>query len=358
MTVIKRGKRWRALVKVGREVVASRTFDLKRDAQAWHDSERLKYRNVNRSRISVDSTVESWFPAYLASRDGVLAETTLKNDKYTFGRLPDFFVKLPVLRVKPSDIQEVYKSLFAKGLSHSSVKRFRGVLSSFFSWLVTNGICPSNPVLATSLPRGRRRHQTDWTAEALDNALKKWRKAKIPEAEIVLFLARTGLRWSEARALLVSDVVDVPFFGVTVSKAHPESARKVKGTKSGECRLVPITDDLRLAIESWIEGKSASDLLLPPMWRSRFIARLDWSNTVPGLGIHGLRRFAISTWFAQGVPASVIQRWAGHSNLKMTAHYAYLFNESAREAEELARLNARFGVPQGVPNRESDNVSA
>lgn len=55
----------------------------------------------------------------------------------------------------------------------------------------------------------------------------------------------TGLRWSETRALRVSDLQDVPFPAVWVRRAQSEGYdEKAPKTDNGE-RAVPLTDRAR-----------------------------------------------------------------------------------------------------------------
>src|SRR3954451_17121115 len=60
-------------------------------------------------------------------------------------------------------------------------------------------------------------------------------------ADILLVDAWTGLRWSELRAIRVRDFVQVPMPVLVVQRTEPEGVR-VKSTKSGRSRRVPVAD--------------------------------------------------------------------------------------------------------------------
>ena len=71
----------------------------------------------------------------------------------------------------------------------------------------------------------------------------------------------TGLRWSETRALRVSDLQDVPFPAAWVRRAQSEGYdEKAPKTGNGE-RAVPLTDRTRAIAREAAAGKRPEDYL-------------------------------------------------------------------------------------------------
>ena len=79
-------------------------------------------------------------------------------------------------------------------------------------------------------------------------------------ANILLVAGWTGLRWSELRALRVRDFVEVPMPLLVVERAEPEGVR-VKVTKSGRGRRVPVADRILPIVQELAQAKSSDSLL-------------------------------------------------------------------------------------------------
>jgi integrase len=72
----------------------------------------------------------------------------------------------------------------------------------------------------------------------------------------VLIDAWTGLRWSELRSIRVRDFIEVPLPVLVVQRAAPEGVR-VKVTKSGKSRRVPVADRVLPLVQALTVGRTA-----------------------------------------------------------------------------------------------------
>ena len=347
MTVDKRPNgRWRGRVLDGRTYVSSQVFDTKKEATAYVAAERSRL-GLDRAGGSVVDPraarrrLVEVVPLFLAYREDMVAERTLSTDRFMLTSMaPVGLLQRSVGTVTAADVERVLVGLLAEGAAHSSVVRFRASLRGFFTWAVRNGFRADNPVSSALMPRRTepRREMHPWSAAELEDRFRVWSALNADAAEVVRFLALTALRWSEARALLVSDVSLVPYPSVLVQRARPEGTA-VKTTKNTQHRRVPLAAPVVPYVRARMVGRSGSDLLLPPMHRGRLTAQLNWSDTAGGRTLHDARHTAVCLWIASGVDLATVRAWAGHSDLSITSRYVHYLGSAADRAS-LARLNA------------------
>lgn len=163
-------------------------------------------------------------------------------------------------------------------------------------------------------------------------------------ADLLLIDAWTGLRWSELRAIRVRDLVEVPMPVLVVQRAEPEGVR-VKGTKSGRSRRVPVADRVLPIVRELASGRHADAGLFVTssghqLHASAFKRTLDWSSVAEGRRIHDLRHTAACLWLSLGVDPVTVQAWMGHASIATTNLYLHHLGTAADRAG-LDRLNGR-----------------
>jgi integrase len=161
------------------------------------------------------------------------------------------------------------------------------------------------------------------------------------QAEVVRFLAYTGLRWGEMAALRVQDF-DMLRRRVNVSRAVTESGGLHWSTpKSWERRSVPFPASIVDELAALMVGKGRDDLVFTDMrggvlrnsnWRARVFepavaecqkADESFSSITP----HDLRHMAASLAISAGANVKAVQRMLGHPKASMTLDvYADLFD--------------------------------
>jgi integrase len=152
--------------------------------------------------------------------------------------------------------------------------------------------------------------------------------------DMVMILATTALRISEASGLTVSDV-DLAAGVLHVRRqTYPGRGGLItKRTKGRRSRSVPIIEPLRPTLERLTTGRDdAERLVTGPRGGVITTATLrdatGWDALVVKLGVdglvrHGLRHTAL-TWMADsGVPLHLLQRVAGHQDPSVTARYLH-----------------------------------
>jgi integrase len=349
--------RWHARLKSGRQYVAGKTFDTRRDAQAWLARERAAIAggiDPRAGRITVRKLLTTW----LEERRDTVTRKTYIADAALPRLLPTSVGALQIGAVTDRDVSRALVTLTRQGLAESSVRRFRASLSAFFAWAVRERIIASNPVTRTRVPKvGTPPVEMDPFSEEDLEAF--WRAAKERNerlANILLVAGWTGLRWSELRAVRVRDFIEVPMPLLVVERAAPEGV-EVKVTKSGRRRRVPIADRILPIVQELAHGRRGDDLLFVTESGHRLHASavkrtVAWTSLARGRRIHDLRHTAACLWLARGVDLATVQAWMGHASIATTNMYLHHLGSGA-DLAGLDRLNRR-GNTGGTRSEEGE----
>ena len=263
----------------------------------------------------------------------------LKRDEVALTLFERFFLKEARRAIaSPADVTTDNLELFAatrarEGRHPATIKRELGSLKSIMRWAQSRKP-PLRPVVdwrTVPIPKVGKRQPPHYTREQLRDLIRsipggRWR--------MVVFLgSRAGLRRGEMRHLRPEDVrLDR---GVIAVVGKP-CARCVECLEAGgrwepkdvDEREVPIPGDLRAYLKealpalrrrSWVldDGRNHSPSLAE---MSTYAARLTQGAGMKG-GLQKLRATWICHMLDDGIPAPVVQRWAGHSSLATTEGY-------------------------------------
>lgn len=343
------GGRWRGVVKSGREQVASKTFDTRREAAAWVARERSALAGGIDPRAG-RRTVRRLLPEWLAEREHTVSRKTYVADAALTRLVPASLGALSVNAVTEREVSRALVQLVASGLAEASVRRFRASLSAFFGWAVRERMIGHNPVTVTKVPRGKDQQRIEMRPFGEAELEQLHAEAALHDgrlADLLLVAAWTGLRWSELREVRVRDFVRVPLPILVVSRAAPEGG-PAKGTKSGKTRRVPVADRVLAIVEDLAQGRGADDLLFVTSSGHRLHASpvkrsVSWSTVSRGRRIHDLRHTAACLWLSKGVDPVTVQAWLGHASIATTNIYLHHLGTTADKAG-LARLNEAGGA--------------
>lgn len=348
----RRGDRWEARLKLDGRVVKTRRFDTKRAAADWERRQRSAFDEHGydpaRGKISVEDLLHLW----LEQRVGKVSETTLNTDRFLLptsgqraGRahtdpvLPTWFRVLHAGSVTSGAVSKWQDDLTGRGLAPTTVKRYRESLSSFFSWCVAEGYLATNPVTAAPSPKDRRVKDgmRPLPADEFDVVVRDVAALSPVYADLVFALGQTGLRWGEARAMLVRDVTEFPIPLLHVARNQPEGVAQPKAPKSGKGRRVPLPDSLLPIIGRFISGKGPDDWLFTrpgggQLHRVMFMRATNWEHLGRGRTLHDLRHTAACEWILQGVPLTTVQAWLGHGSIGITSRYLHHLGDFADRA--------------------------
>jgi integrase len=164
-----------------------------------------------------------------------------------------------------------------------------------------------------------------FSAAELDQAWQAWSAQDSTLADVMLVLARTGLRWSEARALQVGDF-NADCGAMRVDKAASEGT-VTRALPTDRIRQVPVVDQVAGIVGRLAEGRRSDELLFTTnrgcqLHRTAVLRRLDWQRTGQGRRLHDLRHTAAHLWLVEGIDPDTVQEWMGHTLLVTEARTA------------------------------------
>ena len=348
--------RYRAKLKSGRVDVASRVFDTRREAIAWLDRERAALAggvDPRAGRERIRDVLARW----LEVRRTTVAAKTYRTDQDLRRLTPTSLQALHVSAVSGREVGRAFETLLASGLMESSVVRYRASLSAFFGWCVREKLIVANPVIGVRVPKqsAESTEMLPFTEAELEVAHERWATMDQRLADVLLVLGWTGLRWAEARALMVADVMQVPTPGLMVRRSAPEGVG-TKSTKGRRSRRVPLANRVLPIIQRLSDGKEPGELLLTTsrgatLHRSAVVRSVKWETTGQGRRVHDLRHTAACLWLARGVDPGTVQAWMGHESIATTNRYLHFLGTGADSAG-LDRLNSRAGGARGARKRK------
>ena len=344
MTIVRtKSGRFTAKLKSGRHFVASNTFDTKREANDWLARERAALSggvDPRAGRQRVSKLLDEW----LAVRGVTVSRSTHTSDRALGRLMPTSMLALQVSAVGEREVARSFERLLGEGLSELSVFRYRASLSSFFTWCVRERTIRTNPVAGVKVPKSsiERVEMMPWTEAELEERYLIWQQADPRLGDIFLLLGWTGLRWAEARALLVRDVVELPTPGLLIRRSAPEG-HETKATKGRHSRRVPLANRVLPIVRGLAHDKGPNDLLVTTnsgstLHRTAVMRTLHWDETGQSRRIHDLRHTAACLWLTRNVDPGTVRAWMGHESIATTDIYLHYLGTGADTAG-LGRLN-------------------
>ena len=179
-----------------------------------------------------------------------------------------------------------------------------------------------------------------------------------PTARLAFALgAFAGLRRSEVLGLRWSDV-DLKGSTVTVRRAITRGEETTP--KSGDHRVIPIAEPLRVLLENAAKAKKNPWAPVALTKHSKAWGEFGLSQAFKraqkcaghsGWTFHDLRHFFASELFRKGVPAPVVQMLLGHADLATTQRYADMVASDLRAAVALFEGNSGATVVSVVESQ-------
>jgi integrase len=278
------------------------------------------------------------------------------------GRLGSTPIELVGLR----DIAGWLHEMQAKGLAPKTIANVHGLLSSAMKTAIRLGYRTDNPCHGVKLPKG--------TAASDEMCLLTSAEVGLIVSQLtpryrplVRFLVGTGLRWGEATALQVGDVVldgAAPSVRVVRAWKRGEDGRPYLGppkTKRSR-RTVSLPDALVDELRPLVTGRGGDEFLFvnalggpvlhATFWPKHWAKAIERAQhpvapdgkpdpTAPRLTksprIHDLRHSHASWLIAQGTDLFVVQRRLGHESITTTMdRYSHLLPEQQLSAAAAA----------------------
>lgn len=240
--------------------------------------------------------------------------------------------------------EEIYNAIELSGSSLSPISRhtFLKILKRIFQEAVESGHLTHNPAkgLSVKTSESSKKVLTTNEVETLLSAAKESNHRFYP---IWCFAVKTGMRSGEMYALLWSDI-DFERSLISVTKQWTKKDG-ITQTKSGDNRVVPISQDLRSFLIELKKTQKNQDNVLPHLteWTHGEQATV-LKEFCKGIGIttvkfHDLRATFITNMLSQGVPLVKVMSIVGHKKMETTDIYLRLAGVDVKGATDALSYN-------------------
>lgn len=238
--------------------------------------------------------------------------------------------------LRPIAVMRFLADRSAKGTGRKTQLNDAAALRAFADWLVSVERLASNPLRGLKLPRVpftrgcdpftldevRRLVRSTAEVEATDGRAARFGPLR---STFYAFLARTGLRHTEARVQRWADI-DLPAAIMVVTQA-----------KGGLQHVVPLDRETVRLLRSWSQW-SSGDMVFPSVPSHHSLVRdMERAGLADKPGEwHRFRKMSITERASRGATVRAMQMIARHRDPKTTQkHYDFVRIEEMREASEL-----------------------
>lgn len=330
-------------------------------------------------------TVLEYARAWIKSQSySTVADDTLRIDRYLAASA---LGSLSVLEVRPRHLIVFLAWLRAlpskRGgtLAPRSIRNIYSVVHRLFAHAVVAEVIPNSPC---HLPRRAMPSATDKDPEARSGWIFEREEAEalmsdpriLPDRRMlyaILFLA--GTRFGEVAALRWRDWAPElePLGRLQIAKSIERATRKVKGTKTGVVRQVPVHPTLATLLQGWkatgyegVYGRPPGDddLLVPNrrlLPRSVYADNESLRRDCATLGIryrslHKTRRTLISLAMDDGVRGEVFE-WITHDASKRSMRNQYTTLSWATLCAEMVKVRLAAPEPKGEQPQKANTLA-
>lgn len=300
------------------------------------------------------------FKTFMTTQRG-LADTTIRAYEYDLKYYTEWLEKeaLKLEEIGPKDLDKYVQYMRKeKNLEAKTCKRRIAAISTYYKWMVREGILKNDPVYFIELPKAASRlpvylgeDEMIKFEKILEDEAQKRPIIGVRNRALFMLMMFGGLRISEALSIKENQIA--------VRDGYPVMVTIIgKGNKE---RQVPLNEDISRTLLAWIETKHAlrddddlarkytrksktqltSEYLFPgkggkPINKFTIQTKLKdiRENHFPGkkLTPHKLRHTFATALFRAKVDIKTAQELLGHSSIATTQIYTHVEDEQKREA--------------------------
>jgi integrase len=355
---------------------------------------------LDQDSVSEKPTVADYAELYISSKSGVEGKTLDHYRMFVQRSIGPFMGHLPLDAVTPEvvsawvneqsapTVADPLTGKLPRALAAKTIKNRHGFLYAMFNHAIRRGIINRNPCDGTNMPSTERLEMVFLNPDEFTALL-----GYVPEfyKPLILLLAGTGLRWSEATALRHSDF-DLEAGLLRVSRAWKDS--KAKGKYLGapkttrSRRTVALPPGLVQTLRPLVEQRGEFVFLNPkgqPILQQSFYKEAwdparrlanglpavttkveradDWTSKRGGFSwptpatdetrihklprIHDLRHTHASWLINAGMPLPVIQNRLGHESITTTVdRYGHLSPDNLNLAAQVTQVAMAGALPE------------
>jgi len=342
-SVVKRGDRFRGLVRLKGFEPESRSFDTKREARDWAaEREReLRQRRLNHTALLLDEVVGRYLKEIAPKRR--MADSHVKHDVPTFRR------RLKNLTIADLTGNGLTKWVLDNADVSASTRnwhlcRLYGVLRQAeqhfdirIPWDDMDRCRRRIKELGYIEAAGQRnRRVSDEEIARIKAALHK--QLTVRMGDLIDFCLRSCMRIGEVTRIAWADFDEAKRTVLIRDRKHPRK-------KFGNHCVVPL---LNGSFEVLVQQPRRADRIFPhhPINMSRNFRQAADRAGVQDVVLHDLRHEGISRLFELGFAIQEVAMVSGHTNWRTLARYTHLRPESLVQREQHLRTLAKKKAPQ------------
>jgi len=346
-SISKRGNSYRAMVYYqdanGMDKRSTKTFKLKKDAQAWALDLEHKIANgadLVSSKMTYPEYYKLWIETYKLNS---IRPASYKKYISWLGVLEKLFQNVPMDKLSTPLIQQ---KLDEFGQTHSPEYMKNFVLSiksslkdAMIDGIITRDIFTRLSARGNEDRKSRTKNYLDATEfETLQAYL--YDNLDTPFNMMILMALETGARAGEIQALTVSDI-DLSNHTISIDKSYSYNVKAVTKPKNkSSVRVITISNTFVKCLSQYISSLETENIF-PEFYsaetRLNRLSNITKAAKVTPIRFHGLRHSHVSYLLHNGVDISYISKRVGHANTSVTLNtYAHLLKEKEQTQDELA----------------------
>lgn len=265
---------------------------------------------------------------------------------------------LKIKKITPAQCKEWTDKLRESYAGSTTFNKSLGCLIEILDIGIEQGARFDNPAKSKAIERAKDKpkklrlpepDQFDGFIAAVETSGSGWSK---PCADLVRFLAFTGLRIDEARFVTWADVNFIK--GEITVRGNPDTGLKHRA--AGESRAVPLIPDARSLLErlrSDRPDEADSALVMQVAECQRAMDRAAKVVGMARITHHDLRHLFATRCIESGVDIPTVSRWMGHKDGGALAMRTYGHLRDTHSAEMARRVTFSTPQPANVVKLES-----
>ena len=347
---------WKAYVSIKSKVnssirVQKSKFNLKTQKQAEREETNL----IKECQIEIlkkESQGESWgnlvdaWEIHLRKDNSDLGEHSRADYIAALRKHTSSWWKRSASEISRADVVEMLNQMRAAGRSGGHQRILKGIISRAFKFAIDSRLISGvnqSPTFGVNLRREEEKKPEILNIDQIRKLLSEAKRLDNPWLPVWTLAILTGCRNGELFALLWSDV-DLVSREITVNKSYNARIKKVKSTKAGYWRTVPISDELFGFLKELKAKSDERTEVLPrlPRWangdQARRLREFCMGVNLPSVRFHALRACFATQLIRNGVPPIQIQKICGWNDLETMQRYIRLAGIETKGATEGLRI--------------------
>lgn len=320
--------------------VARKSFDTKKDGEAWEGYMKLTGSPPPAETVQAGPSVDEVAREYLETLPAGADPSGRARLEYAIGV---FGKATPIAEIDERTLDRLVRDLkkrpSIKGdgtLSPGTINRYLSAASGLLTFAKLRKRVERTPTIPWQEDDGKRLH---WLTEPQEKALMRYFEAQdgadwAASTIVCKVLIQTGMRWGEL-ARLTAGQIEVENGWIRLWK-----------TKNGKARSVPIERSLARSLKFLV---STSGVPKYSTFRNRLMTAAKSVGLAAGFSIHALRHTTATRLMQRGVVPQVVQKYLGHKTIITTMKYTHVADEDLQSA--LEKLSPHAGQTDVKPKQ-------